>query len=182
MPLPLETARLLLREMTAADWRAIHAYNRDPAFHRFLPIDPPSARSTQGFVQLCLLRARERPRRHYDPVIVETASGEVVGTLRLGLREPGVADIGYAIRPDRWSRGFATEAAGALLAALRLRLALRQVWATVDPDNAASLRVMQKLGFRPSRGRTGAPIKHGRPPSFLFVADFVEPRAAERAA
>ncbi|MGH7005785.1 MAG: GNAT family N-acetyltransferase, partial [Alphaproteobacteria bacterium] len=129
MKLPIETPRLVLREMAGSDWRAIDAYNRAPEFHRFLPIDPPDAEATQGFVQLCLARARAWPRRHYDAVICERVSAAVVGTLRLSLREPGVADFGYAVRPDRWSRGYATEAVEALLAAAHTPLGLRKVWA-----------------------------------------------------
>jgi len=147
VPLPIETRRLVLREMAAADWRAIDAYNRDPRFHAYLPIEPPDAGTTQSFVALCLQRARERPRRHYDPVVVERASGAILGTLRLSLRRRGIADLGYAIRPDRWNEGFASEALMALLAALRPRLALAEVWATVDPANAASIRLLEKTGF-----------------------------------
>src|SRR5688572_27411311 len=143
MQLPIETARLVLREMAGADWRAIDAYNRAPEFHRFLPIDPPGADATRGFVQLCLARARERPRRHYDPVMYERATATVIGTLRLSLREPGTADLGYAVRPDRWTSGFATEAVQALLAAAREPLGLNEVRATADPANAASCRVLE---------------------------------------
>jgi RimJ/RimL family protein N-acetyltransferase len=182
MPFPLETRRLVLREIAAPDWRAIDAYNRDPRFHRYLPIEPPDAAATQGFVRLCLLRARERPRRHFDAVVVERASGEVLGTLRLSLRGRRAADLGYAIRPDRWNEGFASEAVARLLAALRLRLALAEVWATVDAANAASIRVMMKLGFDCQPGERGRPIKPGRPASLVFVQRFAQVSGAEQAA
>jgi [ribosomal protein S5]-alanine N-acetyltransferase len=172
MQLPIETARLVLREMAGSDWSAIDAYNRAPEFHRFLPIDSPGAGATQGFVQLCLARARERPRRHYDPVICERVSAAVIGTLRLSLRDPGVADLGYAVRPERWRCGFATEAAQALLAAARKRLGLREVRATADPANTASCRVLEKLGFTRREGEAGHPIKPGRPPSIVYVLNW----------
>lgn len=182
MPLPLETPRLALREMAAEDWRGIDAYNRDPAFHRFLPIGAPDAEATRGFVRLCLVRARERPRRYYDPVIAERASGQILGTLRLTLRRPGVADIGYAIRPDRWNQGFASEAVAAFLAALQPRLALAELWAMVDPANAASRRVMEKLGFERRAGEVGPPIKASRPASVVYVLRYAGALASERAA
>ena len=172
MKLPIETARLVLRDLTAPDWSEVHAYNRDPAFHRYLPIDAPDEAATRGFVQLCLARARERPRRHYDPVVCERIAGRVVGTLRLSLRGRGVADLGYAIRPDCWNRGLATEAVAALLRAARRPLGIVEVWATVDPDNAASCRVLEKLGFAGRRGAAGVPIKTGRPTSLIYVRSF----------
>lgn len=174
MRLPIQSTRLVLREMSGGDWRAIASYNAAPEFHRFLPIAPPDAAATRGFVSLCLARARELPRRHYDTVLQERAYGDVVGTLRLSVRDPGSGDIGYAIRPDYWNRGFATEAIGALLAAARASVGLREVWATVDPGNAASCRVMEKLGFRRYAGEASTPIKPGRPPSVVFLRNWVE--------
>jgi len=169
MRLPIQSARLVLREMSGGDWRAIAAYNADPAFHRYLPIAPPDAEATRGFVALCLARARETPRRHFDAVLQERGFGEIVGTLRLSLRSPGSGDLGYAIRPQSWNLGFATEAVTTVLAAARESLGLREVWATVDPANLGSVRVMEKLGFARRTGATGAPIKEGRPPSLVFM-------------
>lgn len=168
MRLPVRSTRLVLREMSGDDWRAIASYNAAPEFHRYLPIEPPDAIATRGFVALCLSRAREHPRRHYDAVVQERALGDLVGTLRLSLRERGSGDLGYAIRPEYWNRGFATEAVAALLAEARASLGLRVIWATVDPENAASCRVMEKLGFVRRAGEAGAPIKPGRPPSLVF--------------
>lgn len=178
MHLPLQSTRLVIREMSAADWRAIAAYNADPEFHRYLPIAPPTPEATRGFVALCLERAREHPRRHYDAVLQERGFGDVVGTLRLSLRGADSGDLGYAIRPQSWNRGFATEAVAAVLAAARRALGLREIWATVDPANAASLRVMDKLGFARVAGELGAPIKPGRPPSLVFMR-YLEPSWAE---
>ena len=182
MRLPLKTARLVLREMDGADWRAIASYNAAPEFHRFLPIPPPDAEATRGFVTLCVARAREMPRRHFDAVLQERALGQVVGTLRLSLRGRGSGDIGYAIRPEFWNRGFATEAVRAVLAEAREALDLGEVWATVDPANAASCRVMEKLGFRHCAGEAGAPIKPGRPSSLVYMRSLVAAQAvSERA-
>jgi RimJ/RimL family protein N-acetyltransferase len=182
MFLPVQSTRLVLREVSAADWRPIAGYNGAPAFHRFLPIAPPDAEATRGFVALCLARACEHPRRHFDVVLQERALGEVVGTLRLSLRGRGSGDLGYAIRPQSWNRGFATEAIAVLLAAARAPLGLREIRATVDPDNAASRRVMEKLGFQRCTSEHGAPIKTGRPPSLVYMRDLVSLEAiSERA-
>ena len=177
MRLPIQSTRLVLREVNGADWRAIAAYNTAPEFHRYLPIDPPDAEATRGFVALCVARARENPRRHYDAVLQEHGFGEVVGTLRLSLRERRSGDLGYAIRPEFWNRGFATEAVTALLAAARVSLGLGEVWATVDPANAASCRVMEKLGFVRRASEAGVPIKPGRPPSLVFRRSFASAEA-----
>lgn len=54
----------------------------------------------------------------------------------------------WGIMPDFRRRGFASEAAGALLVYLFHELAARQVVATTELDNIASQRTMQKLGMR----------------------------------
>jgi [ribosomal protein S5]-alanine N-acetyltransferase len=182
MRLPLRTARLVIREMNGADWRAIAAYNAAPEFHRYLPIPPPNAETTRGFVTLCVARAREFPRRHYDAVLQERALGQVVGTLRLSLRGRDFGDLGYAIRPEFWNRGLATEAVRAALGEARDALGLREIWATVDPANTASCRVMEKLGFVRRAGEAGTPIKSGRPASLVYMRSLVAAEAvSERA-
>lgn len=182
MRLPLRTTRLIIREVEGADWRAIAAYNAAPDFYRYLPIPPPDAEATRGFVALCIARARQFPRRHYDAVLQERGFGEVIGTLRVTWRGRGYGDLGYAIRPEFWNRGFATEAVRAVLAEARDSLGLREMWATVDPANGASRRVMEKLGFVHHAEQAGAPIKVGRPATLVYARRLVPSEAiSERA-
>ena len=103
------------------------------------------------------------------------------GDLLLGVREdgaPGLAavvgvhlrgvdavEIGYWVDPDRQGWGLASEAAAAVLAAVRSMLPGRIAVAECRPDNHASRRILEKLGFRP----TGAPGE--RPGRDLFTLD-----------
>ena len=56
-------------------------------------------------------------------------------------------EIGYILHPDYWRRGFATEAVQAVIAHGFETLGLDRITADVDPDNAASLAMLIKLGF-----------------------------------
>ena len=56
-------------------------------------------------------------------------------------------DIGYFIHPGHWSKGYGTEAATALLNYLMPQLPEKKIMATVHPENAPSIRVLEKLGF-----------------------------------
>ena len=60
-------------------------------------------------------------------------------------------DVGYALLPEFCGAGYAAEAAAAALAHARDVLGLRRVVAVVNPDNARSLRLLEKLGFRYER-------------------------------
>lgn len=57
-------------------------------------------------------------------------------------------EILYGIEPTLWSRGYATEAARALLAWAFRETGLPRIFAGADPPNRASFRVLQKLGMR----------------------------------
>jgi RimJ/RimL family protein N-acetyltransferase len=56
-------------------------------------------------------------------------------------------DIGYALLPEFWSRGYAFEAAAAVLSYARDTLGLTRVVAITNVDNRSSIRLLEKLGF-----------------------------------
>lgn len=56
-------------------------------------------------------------------------------------------DIGYAILPQFWAQGFATEAARAVMAYGREVLKLKRIMAIVSPDNEGSIKVLEKIGL-----------------------------------
>jgi RimJ/RimL family protein N-acetyltransferase len=58
------------------------------------------------------------------------------------------AEIGYALASAHWSKGYAAEAIGALVAHAFGKLGLNRLEADIDPRNAASARVLERLGFR----------------------------------
>ena len=81
--------------------------------------------------------------------IVERASGRVVGEAGLQFLEGGPdVELGYTLSHAAWGRGYATEAARAVLRWAFAGLRLERVVAVADPANAASLHVLDKLGMR----------------------------------
>ena len=82
--------------------------------------------------------------------VVERASGEVVGDAGFGVfRKTGDLELGYTFRRDRWGRGYATEAARASVEYAFAELNQTRVISLIAPDNAASIRVAERLGERP---------------------------------
>ena len=71
-----------------------------------------------------------------------------------------VVGLGYAVMPDYWNRGFATEVAAASLEIGFGHLGLAEIWSWALPDNLASQRVMEKLGFRYERDFDFAGLLH----------------------
>ena len=77
------------------------------------------------------------------------ASGEPIGMCGLLKRDTlDDADLGYALLPEFCGHGYAVEAATAVLAHARATLGLGRILAITDPANRASMRLLEKLGFR----------------------------------
>jgi [ribosomal protein S5]-alanine N-acetyltransferase len=104
-------------------------------------------------------------RHAFGPwVFFEVATGVFVG--RGGLRHSTLAgrdcvELLYAVRPDAWGRGYASEMAAIALAEAR-RLRLVEVVGVALASNLASLRVLEKAGLRPRE-----PIDHAGLPHLL---------------
>jgi len=77
------------------------------------------------------------------PDFVVEFEGRVVG--KAGFFRP--PEIGYILHPDVWGHGLATEAVAAVLARLFQDTDHPAAKADVDPENAASIRLLEKLGF-----------------------------------
>jgi ribosomal-protein-alanine N-acetyltransferase len=86
-------------------------------------------------------------------VMIERDSWSVVGDI--GFVGPpdgrGTVEVGYSVLPDRRRRGYATEAARAIVAWALTQPGVQVVVAGCDYDNAPSIRILERLGFR----RTG---------------------------
>src|SRR4051812_31068419 len=98
--------------------------------------------------------------------VVERASGTLIGDAGLYRTPLGEVELGYTLGQAWWGRGYATEAAGAWLEAAFSRLGISEVVALAEPANAASLRVLEKLGMR----RDGERMAFGRPHSVYRAA------------
>ncbi|MCQ9164968.1 GNAT family N-acetyltransferase [Arthrobacter sp. STN4] len=147
----LTTERLVLREYTLSDHAAVHAFASDPRTSTFVEWGPNSEHDTRDFLNFCIDKAAEAPRRSHTLAI--TLDGSVIGSIGLTLNTRGgrhgtqEAEIGYTLHPDRWGKGYATEAASAMLHFGFSQLHLSRITAACRPENVASAGVLQKLGM-----------------------------------
>jgi RimJ/RimL family protein N-acetyltransferase len=150
---PIQTERLLLRPFDpAADIDAVHAYQSRADVCRYIPYEP---RSREEVAQRLTDPAKNRTvvENEGDALnlaAVLRATGELVGDVVLFYRseEHRCGEIGYVLNPDFQGRGYATEAAGALLELAFDGLGLHRVIARVDERNDASAAVLRRLGMR----------------------------------
>ena len=148
LTLPLRTARLNLREFVKSDFQAVYHYSSDPRVTRYLFFGPRDEDGTADYLDGLLASQRERPRTRFELAVEETASGRVIGACDLSFIERNVVDLGYMLGLENWGKGLATEIALALVDAAFYDLRADRVISTVDVNNSASIRVLEKIGMR----------------------------------
>ena len=150
LPTPtLHTARLRLRSVDAADTDALFAMQSDPRVLRYWDAPPWTDRArAERFVRVSRQLAEEGTGVRL--AVDRRADGAFLGWCSLSRWDPGYrsAALGYCYTEASWGQGYATEAARALLGWAFETLDLNRVQAETDTRNAASTRVLERLGFR----------------------------------
>lgn len=144
----IDTARLALTELSDADAEFIRGLLNEPSFLRYI--------GDRG------VRNVDDAKRYIQDGPVAMYAKYGYGLLRVGLKPDGTPigicgvlkrdalpgpDLGFSLLPAYWSRGFAFEAADAVVRDVRRRLGLGRILAITSPDNDASIRLLGKLGF-----------------------------------
>ena len=148
--LPIVTGRLILRDFTMEDAPAVHRYGSDPEVMRYMPWGPNTWTETQDFLRRKLDDQRADPGSFFDFAVTLAFSGEIIGSCGISIisTQRRQAAIGYVYRRDVWGKGYATEAAKALIALGFEHLGMHRIFAYCDVDNLASARVLEKTGMQ----------------------------------
>jgi ribosomal-protein-alanine N-acetyltransferase len=144
------TERLLLRELAAADFDALRAIDADPEVLLFRSRDAITPDLTREFLARAQATALERPRQQYNFAVVLQAGDELIGLCGLTIVNSRYdqAFLWYALNRAYWGQGYATEAARCLLRFGFEGAGLRRIFAECHAENAASARVLAKIGLR----------------------------------
>ena len=148
----LSTKRLVLRPVTADDHAALLAHWTEPDVRRFL--FDGAALSAGEVTETIAESIRDFAASGYGIWLIELGSGTgsgpgLVGTAGLRPLEESGLEIFYSLAPGAWGRGYATEAARAVVEYGLEALGLPEVLAEVDEGNAASVAVVKRLGMTP---------------------------------
>ncbi len=110
---------------------------------------PYTMEKAQALVDGCLAIGGPTPGAWYQVIVVEQESGRIAGDLAVHLSEDvKTAEIGYTFHAWARGKGYATEAASALCEYLVRNVGVHRLEATTHPENTASIRVLQRLGFQ----------------------------------
>jgi len=165
----LETERLILRNWQESDVEHYLALASDVGYHCFTR---PGRFMVQNAKE-AKARVRERmllfDRRKLGkfPIFLKksrpTETGEFIGTCGIepfNLEEQPELELGYRLRLNFWGKGYAKEAATAMLKYGFDDLRLPKIMAFVLPQNRASVRILEQLGFQYLRDFVHAELVH----------------------
>ena len=144
----IETERLILRQATEAhldDWAA--RVFADPDVIRYMPKRDmtPYARAERALNNYNRLWVEHKVGGW---VIVNKIDGQLIGSCEIEyLDDTDEYELGYALSKAFWGKGIATEAARAALRYGFETVKLERIIAVVVPENAASWRVLEHIGF-----------------------------------
>jgi RimJ/RimL family protein N-acetyltransferase len=141
------TERLKLREITQDDFQAVHEYASDPEAVKYMTFGPNTEEETREFINRNLRRQREQPRTDYGLGIILKREDRLIGACGMHDVTENQASIGYVLNRGYWGHGYATETAKALVGYLFDERGVHRVYASCDPDNHASVRVLEKVGM-----------------------------------
>lgn len=147
---PIRTERLILRPPRLSDSEAAYERRSLPEVARYqdweMPYTPERAEKS-----MARSAAMDGPvdGAGWTITVVDAAApdrilGDVIVELRWGGRS---GYFGYTFHPDHWGRGYATEAAGALVHYLFTGIGVRRIESSLHPDNPSSARVLEACGL-----------------------------------
>ncbi|MEM8994561.1 MAG: GNAT family N-acetyltransferase [Acidobacteriota bacterium] len=145
----VETERLRLRRLTRLDAPFMVGLLNEPAWLRFIgDRGVRTAEDAQAYLEKSYLAGYARDG--FSMFLVERlADGAALGVCGLMRRDVlDDVDLGFGFKREHRRRGYAREAAEAMLRWGHETLGLGRIVAITDPDNAASIELLGKLGFR----------------------------------
>ncbi len=155
VPEIFSTARLTLRRPQSSDASAMfRAYASRPEVTRYLSW--PTHRSVDATLAFVRFSDDAWQRDGAGPWLVfATASGALLGSTGLEAGADGTATTGYLLVPEAWGQGYATELLLGVIDEARAG-GFTRLSALVNPENRASIRVLEKAGLTraPDRGQT----------------------------
>lgn len=143
------TERLMLREMTPEDGEAIFRYRSDADTNRFQSWIPESSGEVEQFIKNHI-KDFNVPGTWFQLLIADKDSSSVIGDI--GVHFTGSdgqqAELGITVGKEYHHKGYAAEALKGIIGYLFRDLRKHRITASVDPRNAASMKLMERIGFR----------------------------------
>ena len=169
----LYTTRLTLRPVRETDLQLVHDLHSLPATDHYNTLGiPGNIKVTEDIIKDWIKDYSQTPPMKYVFAIELSHSNIFIGlaALKPGAAKYHRAELWYKLRPEFWNKGYATEAAKALIGFGFDALKLHRVEAGCAVDNTGSVKVLEKAGMRlEGRKRQVLPLKTGWSDGFDYA-------------
>lgn len=142
----LKTRRLVLRNITADDLDSIFSWRNDPHCAKYQRWEDTTYSQIEAYIKRfrtdCFLSEKEE--QHY---LITTSSGEAVGELAYFFSKEDCITLGITISTPHQRLGYAFEMLRSVIEEIRSAYPALDIVGLIDPNNTASIRLFEKLGF-----------------------------------
>jgi len=141
---------LILRRFRDSDLPALLAYRNDPEVARYQSWSVNDQSGLKDFIQSQKSLQPGTPGEWFQLAIALKSTNELIGdcVLRTGMEDSRQGEIGFTLARRHQGKGFAFEAVSAFLEYAFTKLGLHRVVAITDCENAASIRLLERLEMR----------------------------------
>lgn len=167
----LATKRLILQPVRMVDAKAFFDHASIPEVAKNAGFLPKSISETRKYIRRSISEWRKAKPERMTVSILLKSKRTWIGSVELRWLQDGVGEIGFFIHPNFWNKGYATEAANAILRWAFNRGGAHRMQGSCWTRNAASIRVLQKLGLQKEGTLRGyAKVNDELQDDFLFAA------------
>ena len=146
----LESDRLIIRKLTEDDLEDFYTYRSNPVVVKYQSFDVMSRKSAENFILSQESKDFKIAGTWSQYGIEEKSTGKIIGdcAIKLDDYDQRIAEIGITMATDFQRKGFASECMLTIMKYLFDVLKIHRIVETVDADNEASIRLLEKLKFR----------------------------------
>ena len=161
---PLHTLRLRLEPQRESHAEGLFPLLGDARLYEYIPLEPPPSLAAlrERLARLSARRSPDGRELWLNWVMCDAHTGAYVGRVQATVRAGRPAYLAYEVFPAHWHRGYATEGCARVMRWLIDALQVDGFEAEVDALNAASLRLLERLGFERIAYRAAADTFKGR--------------------
>lgn len=145
----LKTERLVLRPIKIDDAKNIFEYRSDKEINKYQGWIPETIEDVKTFIGKCSTKINE-PDTWFQLVIIEKENRKIIGDLGIHFiaGDNQQAEIGCTLNKDYQNKGYATESLKRVIDMLFTDLNKHRIFASLDPGNKSSIRLVERIGFR----------------------------------
>ncbi len=144
------TERLVLRNLEANDGPRVFSYHRHPDVARFQSWGTESVDVVQTYIRGLAAVEPGMPGKWYQVGLYLIDGDKLIGDcgFRIPQSETAQAEVGMTLAPEFQGNGYAVEALRALFDYVFITLKKHRIFGSVDPRNASSIRLLERVGMR----------------------------------